>query len=157
MCSVLTPPASKPHAHKINHTCLNCTTTRGIPAAPTAAPEAGVDGPVRARRRGKLLRSVVFHEREAADEAGGKGIGQGHVLWRGAEKVLGWGVGMPAEPAEQGADQEPQKQKGQKGQNQQQHNDKNNQRPKQNKPATQPVMDEEAANFAYDEEEAMNM
>jgi hypothetical protein len=79
---------------------------------PIADADSGLDGPVRRRRREKAARrgKVPFHEREAAPSdprrAGekkkvpkGGGIirdgvegGKGHSLWRGGERVEGWGV-----------------------------------------------------------------
>jgi len=155
-------------------------------------PEAGVDGPVRAKRRAKVRRAVVFHERERRDapaegeeapepvaapvHVGKRPVGAGHVLWRGNEKVHGWGVAMP--PIAAGEDDEKtqqpkQKQNQQNNKNQQQQKQKQaNQQPskeprqqneqrKKSEPEQRPppaISEEEAANnMDVDEEAAFNM
>ncbi|WVR03727.1 hypothetical protein IAU60_000722 [Kwoniella sp. DSM 27419] len=82
-----------------HHTCLACQTSLSIPSRPIASERGSgdrshaelsitLDGPVRAARRRRAAKRTrgVFHELEKGDEGG-------HVLWRGADKVTGWGVG----------------------------------------------------------------
>lgn len=84
----------------INQTCLTCCTVLSIPSPPVALHKdptesavtqdrGSLDGPVRAVRREKIARrsKPAFHEHERRDEGT-----KGHVLWRGEEKLGGWGV-----------------------------------------------------------------
>ncbi|WRT65790.1 uncharacterized protein IL334_002739 [Kwoniella shivajii] len=78
-----------------HHHCLTCHSSLSIPAPPipstslddrSAAADDGLDGPLRRARRRKASKrgKRIFHEREG--DAGG------HVLWKGEQKLEGWGV-----------------------------------------------------------------
>ncbi|TYJ55552.1 hypothetical protein B9479_003702 [Cryptococcus floricola] len=102
-----------------HQTCLTCSTRLSIPAPPTSLSSASrlsssvpadppapshtvedslgdpLDGPIRAARRRKAAkkRKAPFHQLEGADNVfDGR---KGHVLWKGEEKVEGWGIQVP--------------------------------------------------------------
>ncbi|KAK8861678.1 hypothetical protein IAR55_002501 [Kwoniella newhampshirensis] len=90
--------------NKSNTTCLTCLTTLSIPTPPIATlsrSEHGLDGPIRSAKRKKAMKrgKIAFHNVEkgeiglSADD--GPVVRQGeksHVMWKGDEKVVGWGV-----------------------------------------------------------------
>ncbi|WVQ78880.1 hypothetical protein IAT38_000971 [Cryptococcus sp. DSM 104549] len=93
----------------IHITCLTCSSTQSIPAPPVPGPSLDtsaetLDGPVRAAKRRKVAKRSKrpFFEAEKP-EGGGQGKGSGHVLWRGDERLAGWGVLVPPPGAEETA------------------------------------------------------
>ncbi|ODO04961.1 hypothetical protein I350_05572 [Cryptococcus amylolentus CBS 6273] len=106
-----------------HQTCLTCSTRLSIPAPPTSLSSASrlsssvpadpsapghtvedsfvdpLDGPIRAARRRKAAkkRKAPFHQLEGADNVfDGR---KGHVLWKGEDKVEGWGIQAPRHEA----------------------------------------------------------
>ncbi|OCF44104.1 hypothetical protein I317_02058 [Kwoniella heveanensis CBS 569] len=94
-----------------HHTCLTCSTSLSIPApplpcsssSPDPAPDSpakkSLDGPIRSarRRRASKRDKTSFHQLEKTTDAAvpgeteGSGNMDGHVLWKGSERVKGWG------------------------------------------------------------------
>nr|XP_031857688.1 uncharacterized protein CI109_006914 [Kwoniella shandongensis]KAA5524760.1 hypothetical protein CI109_006914 [Kwoniella shandongensis] len=87
---------------KSNSTCLTCSTTLSIPTPPVAQLASTgterLDGPVRAAKRRKAMKrsKVSFDESEMGVDSGTavdeKRGGKGHIMWKGEEKIIGWGV-----------------------------------------------------------------
>ncbi|WVQ64996.1 uncharacterized protein L199_003166 [Kwoniella botswanensis] len=87
-----------------HHTCLTCLSSLSIPSPPIptysiqdatqgALGDEQLDGPVRRNRRRKASKrgKIVFHETERST-TDGDGVGGGHTLWKGDDKLEGWGI-----------------------------------------------------------------
>ncbi|WWC96872.1 hypothetical protein V866_003747 [Kwoniella sp. B9012] len=89
-----------------HHTCLTCLSSLSIPSPPMPTysiqdatqgvlGDEQLDGPVRQRRRRNASKrgKIVFHEKERSTIDGdGDGMGGGHTLWKGDDKLEGWGI-----------------------------------------------------------------
>ncbi|OCF75104.1 hypothetical protein I204_03953 [Kwoniella mangroviensis CBS 8886] len=87
-----------------HHTCLTCLSSLSIPAPPiptssvqdaanSILDDEQLDGPVRRNRRRKASKrgKIIFHEKERST-ADGHTMDGGHTLWKGLDKVEGWGI-----------------------------------------------------------------
>nr|ODN90342.1 hypothetical protein L204_05946 [Cryptococcus depauperatus CBS 7855] len=89
-----------PTIHQSQTTCLSCATTFSIPTSPNATLSCDSLRPDEAlwtKKGRKIVQNskIPFHEKEVIDDAVYKDKEQereGHTLWRGEEKIRGWGV-----------------------------------------------------------------